>query len=113
VNIVTGPEHQGQAVLIRAIEPIDGIEIMMKHRKLHHSAKLTNGPAKLTQAMGISRSIDGTNIFDGPLHLEPGFKPKEITAAPRIGITKAKDNPWRFYVEGNPFVSRTYVKEII
>jgi DNA-3-methyladenine glycosylase len=112
VNIVTGPEDQGQAVLIRAIEPIKGIDLMASRRKQHKITSLTNGPAKLTQAMAINRSIDGTNILDGPLRLEVGVKPKAIIAGPRIGITKAKDNPWRFYIEDSPFVSRAPVEKI-
>ena len=67
VNIVTGELAMVRQCLIRAIEPVDGIELMMKRRRLHKLADLTNGPAKLTQAMDINRSVDGTNIIDGKL----------------------------------------------
>jgi DNA-3-methyladenine glycosylase len=106
VNIVTGNEGQGQAVLIRALEPIDGISLMEKRRNQTKLELLTSGPGKLTQALAIERSIDGTNIQNGPLHLEPGFKPKSIITSKRIGISRAIDLPWRFYIENNKFVSK-------
>lgn len=112
VNIVTGEAGSGQAVLIRAIEPVAGIELMMQRRKHRKLKDLTNGPAKLTQAMDINKDIDGTNIYDGPLTIAPGIKPQEITIAPRIGISKAKDHPWRFYIEGNEFVSKVSLEKI-
>jgi DNA-3-methyladenine glycosylase len=106
LNIVTGNKDDGQAVLIRAIEPVDGIDLMIKRRKLKALKDLTSGPAKLTQAMSINKDLNGSNILEGPIKLEKGIKPKEIIVAPRIGITKAKEYPWRFYIGGNPFVSR-------
>jgi DNA-3-methyladenine glycosylase len=113
VNIVTGPKDQGQAVLIRAIEPISGFDLMAKRRVISKLSSLTNGPAKLTQAMAINKSFDGSSILNGPLRIETGFKPKVITAAPRIGISKAKDYEWRFYIEGNRFVSRSISSKIL
>jgi DNA-3-methyladenine glycosylase len=105
VNIVTGPVGRGEAVLIRALEPVDGIELM-KQRRGTDSSQLTNGPAKLAQALGIKRSLNGTNIFDGPLKMENGVRYSEIVQARRIGITKAVDKPWRFYAKNNSFVSK-------
>ena len=106
VNIVTGEKGHGQAVLIRALEPIEGIDIMMKHRRLEDINNLTNGPAKLVQAMGINREHNGIVINEGPLSLEPGIKPKEIVQTTRIGIKKAVEQPWRFYIADNPYVSK-------
>jgi len=85
----------------------------MRRRKLHTLKGLTNGPAKLTQALGINKQIDGTNILNGKLKLEIGIKPKNILVAPRIGISKAKDTPWRFYIEDNEFVSYPVLKKIL
>jgi len=106
INIVTGEEGQGQAVLIRAIEPVDGIEVMKENRKTDVVSNLTNGPAKLTQAFGINKSIDGSNVIKGPIFLTQGTDPKEIVVDTRIGISRAIDYPWRFYIKDNPFVSK-------
>jgi DNA-3-methyladenine glycosylase len=105
VNIVTGEKGSGQAVLIRAIEPVDGIDLMKDRRKTSKLKDLTSGPAKLTQAMGINKVQDGIKLTDGIISLEPGIKPKKIIVTPRIGITKAINLPWRFYIEANKYVS--------
>jgi len=108
-NIVTAEIGNGQAVLIRAIEPVNGIDLMKQRRGLNiEDLQLTNGPAKLVQAMGITGSYNGTNIFDKAckLHLETGIKPKEITQTTRIGIKNATDLPWRFYITDNPYISK-------
>lgn len=106
LNIVTGVKGEGEAVLIRALEPVDGIALMKKRRKTQILNNLTNGPGKLAQAFGIDKSFNGTNIFDGPIFLQKGITPKEIAIDKRIGITKAVENEWRFYIKDNPFVSR-------
>ncbi len=108
-NIVTGPKGHGQAVLIRAIEPLEGIEIMQRNRARGLTLskyQLTNGPAKAAQALGITAALSGTTIWDGPLRLEAGFEPEQIVQTTRVGITKAVDQPWRFYIQDNPYVSR-------
>lgn len=105
-NIVTGPVGRGEAVLIRAVEPIQGIELMKRRRGIDDERKLTNGPAKLVQAFGITKAHSGTMINDGALRLEPGIMSEEITQTTRIGITKAADQPWRFFITGNQFVSK-------
>ena len=107
VNIVTGPADHGQAVLIRALEPIEGIESMKRNRGTTNEFQLTNGPAKLTQALGIDKSLNGTHIDTGPLFLEPGIKPSRTVQTTRIGINQAIDQPWRFYIRDNLFVSRS------
>lgn len=106
VNIVTGPQNHGEAVLIRSLEPVDGIDIMQRRRKTNNRNNLCSGPAKLVQALGITKLHNGTNITNGSLKLEPGFKPEAITQTTRVGISKAVDQPWRFYVGGSPFVSK-------
>jgi DNA-3-methyladenine glycosylase len=106
VNIVTGPKGHGEAVLLRALEPAEGIDIMMKRRGTDNLKNLCSGPAKLVQAMGITKLHGGTNLMDGALKLEPGFAPKSIVHTTRIGISKAIDQPWRFYVSDNAFVSK-------
>ncbi len=106
VNIVTGPKGHGQAVLIRALEPVDGIDLMKQRRGVASNEKLTNGPAKLVQALGITKNLYGKRINDGPLKSEPGFKPEAVVQTTRVGISKAVEQPWRFYVANNRFVSR-------
>jgi len=107
-NIVTGPIDNGQAVLIRALQPIDGLDLMRQRRDIEDDLKLTNGPAKLVQAMAIDKSYNGKNILDGSsgLRLESGIKPQAVVQTTRIGIKKATDLEWRFYIKNNQFVSR-------
>lgn len=105
VNIVTGPKGHGQAVLIRALEPVDGVELMKQRRGVDNTSQLTNGPAKLVQALGIATSLNGQQV-GGVLRLEPGFTPQEITQTTRIGISKAVHELWRYYVTGNQYVSK-------
>lgn len=106
-NIVVGQVGYGAAVLIRAIEPIDGIEYMEQRR--HKSGiELTNGPAKLCQALAINKQQNGVNLRSGTVRLlpQPPLAEKSITVTTRIGITQGKDVPWRFYVTNNPYVSK-------
>lgn len=106
-NIVTGPAGHGQAVLIRALEPIDGIAIMKKRRRTEEANNLTNGPAKLVQAMGITKLDYGANLLSGDkLRLEPGTTPNNVIQTTRIGIKNAVNKRWRFYIADNPFVSK-------
>lgn len=107
LNVVTGPKGNGQAVLIRALEPLTGVELMKKRRGRININELTNGPAKLVQALGISKADYGAYLLDGgKLRLEPGPSPDEVTQTFRIGIKQAIDKPWRFYITDNPFVSK-------
>lgn len=105
VNVVTGGEGDGQAVLIRALEPVDGIELMRQRRA--RANQLTNGPAKLAQALDLTMKHNGTYLIDGgTLRLEPGTKPKHITTTTRVGISQDTHRPWRFYMTGNKHVSK-------
>ena len=92
-------------MLIRALEPVEGIELMKTRRKLTDNHQLSNGPAKLVQALGISIG-DNDTVLGETIHLVRGFTPESITQTQRVGISKAQDQPWRFYVTGNPYVSK-------
>lgn len=107
-NIVTGQEGEGAAVLIRAVEPIEGEEILEQYR--HSSGtELTNGPAKLCQALHINKAMNGHDLTKKGLRLivEPPVASSRIITTTRIGIKKDAHRPWRFYIKGNPYVSRT------
>lgn len=106
VNIVTGPKGHGQAVLIRALQPTGGLSLMQARRHTKATNNLTNGPAKLAQAMGISAPLNGSMLGKGPLTIRPAIATGEVVETTRIGISKAADKPWRFYLKGNPFVSK-------
>ena len=108
LNIVCGPENNGQAVLIRAIEPMDGIELMNQRRHTENIGLLTNGPAKLVQALHIGKELNNQNIFynDCPIKLAKAYDPESIVCTNRIGISNAKNKKWRFYIRSNLYVSK-------
>jgi DNA-3-methyladenine glycosylase len=109
LNAVCEPEGVGAAVLIRALEPLEGIELMRERRRLHRVEDLCSGPGKLTQALGIELDLNGTDLAAGPVTIEPaaaGWERVEPVVGTRIGITKAAELPWRFCVPGSPSVSR-------
>jgi DNA-3-methyladenine glycosylase len=110
INIVVGKKGVGEGVLIRAAEPVEGIELMRANRGITDVNRLTNGPGKLAQAMGIfDASLSGKILSKSSILLEPPaepVRPADIISRPRVGITKAVDLPWRFYIKDNPFVSR-------
>ncbi len=106
-NVTVGEDGYGAAALIRAVEPLDGEEILSRRRGGKTGVQLTNGPAKLCQALGIDKALNGHDLSRPPLKLIMRPKTKEeIITATRVGISNAKDVPWRFYIKGNPFVSR-------
>lgn len=107
-NIVAGPEGHGAAVLIRAVEPLEGKAAMSELRRGRDGIELTNGPAKLCQAFGIDRALNGHDLGESPLKLiVPENRPAEkIITTTRIGISRGQDVPWRFYISGNPYVSK-------
>lgn len=106
-NIVTGPEGEGSAVLIRAAEPVQGHSTMTVNRHGKSGVELTNGPAKLCQALRIDRAANGFDLKQSPirLSLEAAVPDEQIIQTTRIGISKAKDTAWRFYIAGNRHVS--------
>ena len=104
-NIVVGEIGYGAAVLIRAVEPLDGKEIIEMNRG-KVGADATNGPAKLCQALAIGKEMNGHYLAEGEMKLivRRPLDPSVITQTTRIGISQGKEVPWRFYVTGNPFV---------
>lgn len=107
LNVVTAPEGTGHAVLIRALEPTAGIELMQRRRGQKGIDGLCSGPAKLTQALGIELTDNGRDLLtDKLLRLELGKTPLETVTTTRIGIKKAAELPLRFYIKGSPFVSQ-------
>jgi DNA-3-methyladenine glycosylase len=111
-NVVTNAKDIPHAILIRALEPVEGIELMRKRRQRHGDHNLTNGPGKLCIAMGIDRKLDAADLLGNRVWLEEGIgvKRANIASGPRIGIDYAeewKDKPWRFWIRNNPYVSRT------
>lgn len=107
-NVVVGAERHGAAVLIRALEPLDGLDIMTAYRNGRGGHELTNGPAKVCQALTIDKGLNGHDLHSAPLRLIPSksLAPSDIIQTTRIGISQAKDVPWRFYIKGNPYVSK-------
>jgi DNA-3-methyladenine glycosylase len=111
LNAVAEPEGVGAAVLIRALEPVDGIDLMRERRGLERVEDLCSGPAKLTQALGIGLDLNGTSLVGGPIELlppAPGARGAEVVRGERIGITKAVDLPWRFCDATSRCVSRPW-----
>jgi DNA-3-methyladenine glycosylase len=111
LNAVCEEEGVGAAVLIRALEPVDGIDVMRCRRGLQRAVDLCSGPGKLTQALEIGLSLDGSSLEDGPIVVlgrEPGAREPRIVIGERIGITKAADLPWRFCDADSPHVSRPW-----
>jgi DNA-3-methyladenine glycosylase len=110
LNAVSESEGVGAAVLIRALEPTDGLELMRLRRSgLEDPEALCSGPGKLTQALGIGLDLNETDLRSGPIRIEPppaGAPAPEIAIGPRIGITKAAALQWRFSEARSRFVSR-------
>jgi DNA-3-methyladenine glycosylase len=115
LNVVTGPEGVAHAVLIRAIEPLAGIEVMEHRRKQTISRSLTNGPGKLATSLGIHKENDGTLLTDNNGHISLHYPENEaivetIYSGQRVGMSRKTGpcalRPWRFYIESNPWVSR-------
>jgi DNA-3-methyladenine glycosylase len=111
LNAVAEREGVGAAALIRALEPVDGLAVMRERRRVARDEELSNGPGKLTQALGIGLSLNGTSLVDGPIEVlrrEPGAHEPRIVIGERIGITKAADLPWRFCDADSRHVSRPW-----
>lgn len=108
MNVVCGPTGYGAAVLIRAVEPLAGEVVMAQRRAGRSGVELTNGPAKLCQALGIDKTWSGHDLGAGELRLSlrPPVTPEAVVQTTRVGISQARDMPWRFYLRGNRYVSR-------
>lgn len=109
LNAVAEAEGVGSGVLIRALEPLSGIETMRRRRGVSELEALCSGPGKLTQALGVELVHNGTDLGNGPVRISArprGWEEVPVSIDRRIGITKAVDLPWRFSVTDSPFVSR-------
>ncbi len=110
LNVVTEQDSVPAAVLIRAVEPLTGIEVMKKNRGVQRLIDLASGPGKLTKAFQITREDNGRDVADAssPLTVCQPAKPEEfkVVQTTRIGIRVATELPWRFYIQGNPHVSK-------
>ena len=109
LNAVCEPEGVGAAVLIRAVEPLEGLAVMRARRELERAEHLCSGPGKLTQALDVELSLNGSDLSAGPIRIEPaagGWEEVEPIRGPRIGITKAAELPWRFCAPNSSSVSR-------
>ncbi len=106
-NAVTAPEGVGEAVLIRAAEPLEGIDLMIDKRGTDVLTNLASGPGKLCMAFGLGKAQNTLDLTGSDLMIvDDGFVPGEIVTATRVGIRLAADYPWRFYLKGNPHVSK-------
>jgi len=106
-NVFGGPAGHGSAVLIRAREQLSG-QAVMAERRQRDGIELTNGPAKLCQALDIDRALNGHDLRQTPLKLvvKPALPADQIVQTTRIGISRGQDQPWRFYIAGNQYVSK-------
>ncbi len=111
-NVVTNVEDVPHAVLVRAVEPVEGIELMRERRRGRADESLTSGPGKLCLALGIDRALDRADLLGERVWIEEGRGPiprSAIAVGPRIGIDYAgewAEKPWRFWIRNSPFVSR-------
>jgi DNA-3-methyladenine glycosylase len=114
LNAVCEPEGIGAAVLIRALEPIEGVAAMRARRKLEDAELLCAGPGRLTQALGIGLDLNDTPLSGGPIAIEPPTwdSPADVVAGSRVGITRAVELPWRFCLRGSRFVSRPWPRDL-
>lgn len=111
-NVVTGVEGVPHAVLVRAIEPVEGLELIRRRRPGKSEHQLTSGPGKLCLALGIDRKLDRADLLGKRVWIEEGVSvfQRQIARGPRVGIDYAEEwikKPWRFWVKDNPFVSRS------
>lgn len=107
-NIVVGSDGHGEAVLIRAVEPIDGEELLKVRRPGQSGIDLTNGPSKFCKALDIDKALYGHDLRRRPLRLimKPPLDDEHIVQTTRVGLTHGTETPWRFYIRDNPYVSK-------
>jgi len=111
MNVVTRGEGEGSAVLLRAAEPVEGVDEMRRRRGRHALGELCAGPAKWCEAFGVDRALDGADIVSGSeIWITAGVPVSHdrIVAGPRVGIRVGRDHPWRYRVAGDPFVSPSH-----
>jgi DNA-3-methyladenine glycosylase len=105
MNVVTGPDGEAAAVLLRAGEVVDGLEAARERRPGSKDRDLARGPARLCRVLGIDLGHDGTDLTFGAVTLTLGTPPDEVSTGPRVGLRAAPDRPWRFWATGEPTVS--------
>jgi len=107
LNVTTEAEGTPGAVLVRAIEPTEGVQMMMENRGTEDLQKVASGPGNLTKALGIDTDLNGEDMVLSPrLFLEQGETIKEVEVSRRVGVSAGKSFKWRFYARGSPFVSK-------
>ena len=106
LNLVCEEEGSAAAVLIRALEPIDGLELMRERRGLDDARLLAAGPGRLCEALGVSRQHDGLSLAEPPFELRAPRERPEVVAGTRIGISVAAEQPWRYAEAGSRWLSR-------
>jgi DNA-3-methyladenine glycosylase len=112
LNLVCEEEGAASAVLLRALEPTRGLDVMRARRGLDDERLLCAGPGRLCQALDVSREHDGLALDEPPFRLEARDADVEIAAGPRVGITRAADRPWRYALAGSPYLSRPVVTRV-
>jgi DNA-3-methyladenine glycosylase len=108
LNLVCEAEGSASAVLLRALEPVEGIDAMRGRRGLEDVRLLCAGPGRLCQALGVTRGHDGLPLDEPPFELRSRSGEPAVVTGPRIGITRAADRPWRYGVAGSRFLSRSF-----
>jgi DNA-3-methyladenine glycosylase len=106
LNLVCDVAGRAEAVLVRALAPTHGLEQMRERRRLEDERALCSGPGKLCQALAVTREHDGCALDEPPFELYAACRDVDVVAAPRIGITRAAERPWRYLLRGSRFVSR-------
>jgi len=108
LNLVCGEAGRAEAALVRALEPIHGLETMRERRGLEAERALCSGPGKLCQALGITRLHDGLPLDEPPFELHARESEPPLAVGPRVGITRAVEQPWRYGLAGSRFLSRRF-----
>jgi DNA-3-methyladenine glycosylase len=108
LNLVCAEEGRSEAALVRALEPTHGLEAMRERRGVEAARALGSGPGKLCQALGITRVLDGLPLDEPPFELLARESEPPLVVGPRIGITRAVEQPWRYGLAGSPFLSRRF-----
>jgi DNA-3-methyladenine glycosylase len=110
LNFVCREEGHGAGVLIRAIEPLTGLDAMRQRRGLEPAKLLCSGPGRVAQALGITHGNNGMSLLEAPFYIERPEEEYALVSGPRIGISKAMDVPWRFGLAGSKFLSKPFPK---
>ena len=108
LNVVCEAEGVASAVLVRALEPLGGLDAMRDRRGVGEVRLLCSGPGRLCQALGVTRTHDGLSLDRPPFELRLRHASVEVVSGPRIGITRAAEAPWRYGLAGSPFLSRRF-----